>query len=346
MIRNTGIIYSSSERTPVVLPELAELFPPLTDEQLSLLEEDIRANGCYSPIIVNEELSIVDGHNRRAVCEKLGVPYQMAVFHFEDTLDAMRWALDTQKSRRNLDTWELGKIALKLKPEVEAKARANMSAGGGDQKSEEARRKNESSTENAESAKSGGATLPYPISPVKTREALGEAVGIGARTMGKVIQIDEHAPQVVKDALDKKQISVNQGYRITRHVQSLPEEQREEAASMAVEVEKMKKELRQSDEETDRRSKIAGQFCKAFEKSLLLRPTEENIGYWVEFCLLQTREIKHAIDEARQLSKMYASIEASLRATYPEAAAALDEEDRRLREETGNASVPEDAADE
>ena len=183
-------------------------------------------------------------------------------------------------------------------------------------------------------------------SPINARKEMAESVGIANSTMGQIMQIDEHAPQAVKDALDKKQISVNQGYRITRHVQSLPEEQREEAASMAVEVEKMKKELRQSDEETDRRSKIAGQFCKAFEKSLLLRPTEENIGYWVEFCLLQTREIKHSIDEARQLSRMYASIEASLRAMYPEAAAALDEEDRRLREEAGNASAPEDTADE
>ena len=323
MIRNTGIIYSNSERTPVILPELAELFPPLTDEQLSLLEEDIRANGCYSPIIVNEELAIVDGHNRRSVCEKLGVPYQMAVFHFEDTLDAMRWALDTQKSRRNLDTWQLAKIALKLKPAVEAKAQAHKGA-----------------------RTDLWTTVSTGSNNTHTRKELADAVGIGEVTMGKAIQIDEHAPQVVKDALDKKQISVNQGYRITRHVQTLPEEQREEAASMAVEVEKMKKELRQSDEETDRRSKIAGQFCKAFEKSLLLRPTAENIGYWVEFCLLQTREIKHAIDEARQLSKMYASIEEILRATYPEAAAALDEEDRRLREEAGNASVSENAADE
>ena len=329
MIRNTGIIYSNSEKTPVVLPEFAELLPPLTDEQLSLLEEDIRANGCYSPVIVNEELAIVDGHNRRAVCEKLGIPYQMAVFHFEDTLDAMRWALDTQKSRRNLDKWELGKIALKLRAELEARGRANQSAAGGD--------------------KSAGALLPKSakaLSPINARKEMAESVGIANSTMGQIMQIDEHAPQVVKDALDKKQISVNQGYRITRHVQSLPEEQREDAASMAVEVEKMKKELRQSDEETDRRSKIAGQFCKAFEKSLLLRPTAENIGYWVEFCLLQTREIKHAIDEARQLSKMYASIEEILRATYPEAAAALDEEDRRLREEAGNAPVTEDAADE
>ena len=323
MIRNTGIIYSNSEKTPVVLQEFAELLPPLTDEQLSLLEEDIRANGCYSPIIVNEELAIVDGHNRRAVCEKLGIPYQMAVFHFEDTLDAMRWALDTQKSRRNLDTWQLAKIALKLKPEVEAKAQAHRGA-----------------------RTDMWTTLSTCSNNTHTRKELADAVGIGEVTMGKAIQIDEHAPQVVKEALDKKQISVNQGYRITRHVQSLPEEQREDAASMAVEVEKMKKELRQSDEETDRRSKIAGQFCKAFEKSLLLRPTAENISYWVEFCLLQTREIKHAIDEARQLSKMYASIEEILRATYPEAAAALDEEDRRLREEAGNAPVTENAADE
>lgn len=330
MIRNTGILYSNNEKTPVVLPEFAELLPPLTDEQLSLLEEDIRVNGCYSPIVVNEELAIVDGHNRRAVCEKLGVPYQMAVFHFEDTLDAMRWALDTQKSRRNLDAWELAKIALKLKPAVEAKAKAKLQEYHGNQH------------------ESGPLTMLSKVQtePVNTRKELADAVGIGQVTMGKALKIDEQAPQAVKDALDKKQISVNQGYRITRHVQSLPEEQREEAASMAVEVEKMKKELRQSDEETDRRSKIAGQFCKAFEKSLLLRPTAENIGYWVEFCLLQTKEIKHAIDEARQLSKMYASIEEILRATYPEAAAALDEEDRRLREETGNASVPEDAADE
>ena len=29
-MKNTGIIYSSTERTPVVLPEMAELLPPLS----------------------------------------------------------------------------------------------------------------------------------------------------------------------------------------------------------------------------------------------------------------------------------------------------------------------------
>ena len=134
-MRNTGTIYNSAECSPVVLPEMAELLPPLTEEQLSSLEADILASGCYSPIIVNEDMVIVDGHNRQSLCEKHGRPYQMAVFSFEDLLEAKQWALDTQKGRRNLDKWELGKIALKLREDVEARARANMAAGGGDQKS-------------------------------------------------------------------------------------------------------------------------------------------------------------------------------------------------------------------
>ncbi len=137
-MKNTGIVYHSTERTPTVLAELAGLLPPLSGEQLAALEADLLQNGCYSPVIVNEELVIVDGHNRQSLCEKHGIPYNMAVFAFDDLLEAKQWALDTQKGRRNLDKWELGKIALKLKPDIEARAKANMSAGGGDQKSEHA----------------------------------------------------------------------------------------------------------------------------------------------------------------------------------------------------------------
>ena len=119
-MKNTGITYTSAERSPVILPEMAELLPPLSAEQSAALEEDLLRNGCYSPIIVNEDMVIVDGHNRQALCEKHGLPYTMAVFSFEDLLEAKQWALDTQKGRRNLEKWELGKIALKLKPEIEA----------------------------------------------------------------------------------------------------------------------------------------------------------------------------------------------------------------------------------
>lgn len=85
-MKNTGITYTSAERSPVILPEMAELLPPLSAEQLDALEADLIKNGCYSPIIVNEDMVIIDGHNRQALCEKHGLPYTMAVFSFEDTL--------------------------------------------------------------------------------------------------------------------------------------------------------------------------------------------------------------------------------------------------------------------
>lgn len=84
-MRNTGIEYSSTEHTPTVREDFANLLPPLSDEQLSLLEGDILRNGCYPPIIVNEAHMIVDGHNRAAICYKHGIPYRMAVFFFKMT---------------------------------------------------------------------------------------------------------------------------------------------------------------------------------------------------------------------------------------------------------------------
>ena len=60
---------------------------------------------------------------------------------------------------------------------TETRARENIFAGGGSQKSED--------------VKSGLATLPNPISPVDTCKELADTVGLGERMMGKVIQIVE-----------------------------------------------------------------------------------------------------------------------------------------------------------
>ena len=296
-MRNTGIIYSSAERTPTVLPEMAELLPPLTGEQLAALEADILKNGCYSPVIVNEDMVVIDGHNRQRLCEQHGLPYQMAVFSFESMLEAKQWALDTQKGRRNLDKWELGKIALRLKPDIEARAKENMGTR----------------TDLLTTLSEGQPPAP----PVNTRKELADTVGIGEVTMGKVMQIDEHAPAAVREALDSGDLSINQGYNITRQVQELPEEQREEAAAQAVELEKAKKEIRQADAESDRRHKIAGLFCKAFERAVLLTPTEENVRIWTQCTRMTPEEIEDNAKEARELAEVFTSIAGILETLLP-----------------------------
>ena len=291
-MKNTGITYTSAERSPVILPEMAELLPPLSAEQSAALEEDLLRNGCYSPVIVNEDMVIVDGHNRQSLCEKHGLPYTMAVFSFEDLLEAKQWALDTQKGRRNLEKWELGKIALKLKPEIEAKARANQSAAGGDKFSE----------------KPLSATLPEPVSAVDTRKELAEAVGLGERTMGKVMQIDENAPDAIKEALDKKELSINKGYDLTRQLQEVPEDQREQAAAELLEYEKAKKDLKQQNAEIDRRGKVANTFCKAYEKASLLTAAEEDVRCWTDGTRMTPEEMRDTVKESREIAQVFAAI--------------------------------------
>ena len=51
----------------------------------------------------------MDGHNRQRLCEEHSLPYQMAVFAFEDLLEAKQCS-GYPEGRRNLDKWELGKL--------------------------------------------------------------------------------------------------------------------------------------------------------------------------------------------------------------------------------------------
>ena len=133
-------------------------------------------------------------------------------------------------------------------------------------------------------------------------------MGLGERTMGKVMQIDEHAPAAVREALDSGDLSINQGYNITRQLQDVPEGERDEAAAQAVELAKAKKEIRALDAQAEHRGKIAALFCKAFERAVLLTPTEENVRLWVEGTRMRPDEIADSVQEARELSGVFAAI--------------------------------------
>ena len=261
---------------------MEHLLPPLSGEQFSSLESDILENGCYAPTIVNEDMILIDGHNRFRICEKHGLPYKMLVFSFADLLEAKQWALDTQKGRRNLDKWELGKIALKLKPEIEARAKANQG------------------TRTDLSVKS-----PRSYAPTDTRKEMAQAVGIGEQVMGRIAQLSEDAPPSLKKALESKKVSVNRGWKILKAVQQLPLEEQE---SVAAEMLSAVREIDQLDAEVERRGKIAGLFCKAYEKAVLLTPTLENVRIWVENTRMRPEEVEDSVQESYELAQTFQTI--------------------------------------
>ena len=126
--------------------------------------------------------------------------------------------------------------------------------------------------------------------------------------MGKVMQIDENAPDAIKEALDKKELSINKGYDLTRQLQDVPEDQREQAAAELLEYEKAKKELKQQESEIDRRGKVANLFCKAYEKAVLLTATEENVRYWTEGTRMTPEEMRDTVKESRELAEVFQTI--------------------------------------
>jgi hypothetical protein len=105
---------------------LQNLLPPLTDEELHGLEEDIVKDGrVISPVLYwhDDELDrnvVVDGMHRLPIAKACGVPYRTEPMTFKSRGDVEVWILRHQLNRRNLLKPEdfrrvLGELYSKLK---------------------------------------------------------------------------------------------------------------------------------------------------------------------------------------------------------------------------------------
>jgi hypothetical protein len=260
--------YLSTERSPVIDPELRDLLPPITDDEKAALTADILKNGCYSPMICMADMTLVDGHHRYDICTEHDIPYRMAILDFEDKLDAMQWMVNTQKGRRNLTTYQLGQIALKLKDEIESRAKERQGT------------RNDLVTTLSESEKR------------TARKEMADAVGIGEVTMGKMLQIDESAPAPIKKALEKNDISVNQAYNAVKNLEAVPEEEREDEAERMV----MEKDFKRYSKRVDGEGAIAQSYIDGIGKPYHMEVSEENARIWMEYAHISVGDLVLEVD--------------------------------------------------
>lgn len=87
------------------------LIPPLSSDEFSQLEENILAHGCRDTI-KHWRGTIVDGHNRYAICQKHNLPFKEEKLPFGTKKDAAIWILGNQLGRRNLSKPTLIKLGL------------------------------------------------------------------------------------------------------------------------------------------------------------------------------------------------------------------------------------------
>ena len=87
----------------IVDQEFQSLIPPLTDEERAGLEENLLRDGCLDPLVVWSERGILlDGHNRKEICDRYGIEYRTREVRLPDRAAAADWIDAHQLGRRNL----------------------------------------------------------------------------------------------------------------------------------------------------------------------------------------------------------------------------------------------------
>ena len=110
--------------------EFKNLLPPLTDDERSELENDIKRHGVLSPIITWNGF-IIDGHNRYEICQRNGIEIPATKeLEFANKSDVMDWIIKHQTGRRNLTKSQLVKaysvIEEQLRKEAKIRKEANL----------------------------------------------------------------------------------------------------------------------------------------------------------------------------------------------------------------------------
>ncbi len=93
------------EKSLTILKEIRDYIIPLADEELFQLEKNILAEGCREPLTVwphNNQLVIVDGHNRFKICQKHHLDFKIRKVAFKNLDEVKLWMVDNQRGRRNL----------------------------------------------------------------------------------------------------------------------------------------------------------------------------------------------------------------------------------------------------
>ena len=106
-------------------PTFHALIPPLSVEELAQLETNIIKDGCRDPLVTWNG-TLIDGHNRYAICQKHGIEFDTKSIQLADEDAAKVWIIRNQFGRRNITLASRCELAEKLAEALRPKAKENL----------------------------------------------------------------------------------------------------------------------------------------------------------------------------------------------------------------------------
>lgn len=177
-------------------PEFQALIPALTPEERQQLEDNLRAEGCRDPLVLWQG-TLIDGHNRYAICTQHGIAYQTVEYPFPDRDAVKVWIIRNQFGRRNLSAYQRGVLALQLKDTLTAQARERQTA-------------------HLRQGEDAPVVQNFAQREGRTVEQLGDIAGISRGTIQKIEYIERTAPAEVKAQLQSGDVSIHAAYTAVR----------------------------------------------------------------------------------------------------------------------------------
>jgi transcriptional regulator with XRE-family HTH domain len=177
--------------------ELRSFVDPLSPIEQAALERSLLAEGCRDALVLWRD-TLIDGHNRYALCQKHGIPFRTVHNNtFESIEDVMLWMIDNHLARRSVSDFQRGVLALKKKEIVSARVAERPADEAGD----------------ADAA-------PDPASPPwNTREDVARAARVSSNTISQIERIQKAATPELREAVRTGTISIN----AAANVAQLPE---------------------------------------------------------------------------------------------------------------------------
>jgi hypothetical protein len=171
----------------------AELFPVLSDKELAALADDIRENGQTMPVVVWDDRNVVvDGRNRLAACESLGIEPRIEWRAFADDAAVARFVVSANVHRRHLSESQRATIGARLKADFfgpVAKERSQIGRVNG--------------------GRIRHGSFPANLPPSRdAREEAAEAVNVSPRLIDAACDVLERGAPEVKAAVDADDLAV------------------------------------------------------------------------------------------------------------------------------------------
>jgi ParB-like chromosome segregation protein Spo0J len=203
-------------------PEYEKLLPKMSDEEFAELKASIQAEGQHYPIVVNEDLEVLDGHHRFRACTELGIEPDFEVRKFEDKLIEKKFVIETNLRRRHLTKFQLVELGVQLLEIEKALAKKRQAAGG-------------KTGRNIQLGLAPDDAKPE-FTKRKATEAVAKKVGVSTRTFERGKKILEKASEEEKQKLREGKASIAKVYREVVALEKEPMEKEATAEPVVAEA--------------------------------------------------------------------------------------------------------------